>query len=143
VTTTPIRALIAAVARSLSVSRAEVCSSKRNGPLVLAREAVALVLLEHYRPKPSLTDIGIALGGRHHTAVISMLARAKKHREDEGFRFAFEAGLAALHIARQDATGISLLAKCARRDAMRAQLAELDGEIEGLRRAVPGAVAAE
>jgi chromosomal replication initiation ATPase DnaA len=98
--TPPIRSLIRAVSTALSVTPAQVYSTKTDRQFVLAREVVALVLHDHYSPKPTLADIAIAFGGRHHTAVMRMLKRGELRRHEDEFRIAYEAGVAALHGAR-------------------------------------------
>jgi chromosomal replication initiation ATPase DnaA len=126
--TPPIRSLIRAVSTALSVTPAQVYSTKTDRQFVLAREVVALVLHEHYSPKPTLADIAVAFGGRHHTAIMRMLKRGELRRHDDEFRIAYEAGVAALHGARPIARAIPA--------------AELDLDLETMGRAV-GSAAAE
>ncbi len=126
---TPARAVVHAVASALDVTPELVLTRVKLPTIVLAREVISLVLHENFTPRPSLVEIGIALGGRHHTGVITMLARARLKRHSPTFQVLYEVALAELVKARLPVAEARRVAKQARREELIRELAALDEEL--------------
>jgi uncharacterized lipoprotein len=94
---------------------------------VLARGIAMYVIRQHYRPRPTLAEIGIDFD-RHHTSVVAALARIEMRLHDEMALGAIEVGRDAL--GRSRAQWVTKAKERALEEA-RARVAELEAELMG------------
>jgi DNA invertase Pin-like site-specific DNA recombinase len=80
------------------------------------------VMRQHYRPRPSLLEIGLEFG-KHQTGVLSALSRIEARMHDEAVRGAIEAGRDAVLWSKR--AGVTKAKERALEEA-RARVAELE-----------------
>jgi DnaA-like protein len=117
--------VLTSVCAYLSVDLPRVRSGSQLPRCVLARGVAMYVMRQHYRPRPTLEEIGIDFD-RHHTSVIAALARIEMRLHDDVTLGAIEAGRDALGRTRSE-----WVTKAKERllEEARARVAELEAEL--------------
>ena len=87
---TSLKTIVEICAQEYGVTTGELIARNRKRNIVDARNTAFLIMKQKLGGINTLTEIGNALGARHHTTVISQVKQAENLLLDDNFRYKYE-----------------------------------------------------